>query len=103
MTREAQQPHTISPAELMQAAEAVARHGRKRLVRIQGKPLAIVPERASGATSSLRHTRARVVSREELQQVLAETHGAWRALIDPEEFKRQRRELQRDDRDPRTL
>jgi len=41
--------------------------------------------------------------RAELEQALAETFGAWSGLVDPDEFKRQRRELQVHDRVPFTL
>ena len=35
--------------------------------------------------------------------MLAETHGSWRSLVDPVEFKRQRRVLPLDDHEPRSL
>ncbi len=49
MAQELNQPHTISPAELMQAAEAVARSGRRQIVRIDGKRLTIAPLRPADA------------------------------------------------------
>ncbi|MGH2583727.1 MAG: hypothetical protein ACRDJE_02300 [Dehalococcoidia bacterium] len=39
---------------------------------------------------------------EDVEAALA-TFGSWKDHIDPEEFKRQRRELQVDDKPPRTL
>ena len=52
MTREAQRPQTISPAALMQAAESVARGGGRRVVRVQGKALAIVAEPETAAEAA---------------------------------------------------
>jgi hypothetical protein len=36
----------ISAAELMQAAESVARNGRRRTVRLHGETLAIIPQKS---------------------------------------------------------
>ena len=43
MTREAGRPDTISAVEFMLTAEAVARSGKRQVVRVEGKPLSIAP------------------------------------------------------------
>jgi len=44
MSHEASVQPNVSPAELMQAAEAVAQNGRRRVVRVRGKAVALVPQ-----------------------------------------------------------
>ncbi len=84
--------------ELARIVHEAARSGRRLPLVENGTVIAVVapakPRRAA------RTARSR--SQEEVQRILTETHGAWKGLIDPEEFKRQRRELQIHDREPRT-
>lgn len=97
MIKEAAPIDISTNPELAHIAHEAARTGRRQPLVENGAVIAVV------APVLTRRPRDKVTSREELQQVLAQTHGSWRGLIDPEEFKRQRRELQFDDREPRSL
>jgi hypothetical protein len=57
MTHEAIPQPNVSPAELMQAAEAVAQNGRRRVVHVRGKAVALVPQ------ASRPRSRARVFTK----------------------------------------
>ncbi len=97
MVREATLIDLSTNAELARIVHEAVRTGRRQSLVENGAVIAVLyPTR-------IRRARGKVTSSEELQQVLAETRGSWRGLIDPEEFKRQRRELQFDDREPRSL
>lgn len=50
MANEAYQPAT-APADLLQAAEAALRSGRRQLVTLHGKTLAIVPQETGGSAA----------------------------------------------------
>lgn len=50
MTREAQQPRSMSAAELLEAAEAVAGGAKRRVILVHGKSLAIVPHASKSRT-----------------------------------------------------
>lgn len=83
--------------ELARIAHETARTGLRYPLVENGAVIAMVtpaPTRRSGG---------KVTSPEELRQALAEAHGAWQGLIDAGEFKRHRRELEFDEREPRTL
>jgi hypothetical protein len=82
--------------ELARIVHEAARSGRRLPLVENGTVIAVV------APAKPRRAAKRIRSKEEVQRILAETHGAWKGLIDPEEFKRQRRELQIHDREPRT-
>lgn len=96
-----QEQHAINVSDnpaMRQLVEDVFRTRQSKLLRVDsGEAVFVTPARSS------RRAKTTVTTREELQQVLAQTRGAWKDLIDPEEFKRQRRELQFDDREPRSL
>ena len=97
MARDATPIDISTNPELARVAHEALRTGKRHPLVENGTVIAVVtPARA-------RRAKGKVTSREELKQVLAETHGAWRGLLDPDEFKRQRRELQFDDREPRSL
>lgn len=82
--------------DLDRLAEEVARTGEARILSKRGRPVAIL--------SPTRRSRGRkVMTREAYEQALASTFGAWKELVDPDEFKRQRRDLQVQDADPRLL
>ena len=44
MPQKTQPPPDATPAEVMQAAEAVAQDGRRRVVRVKGKEVALEPK-----------------------------------------------------------
>jgi hypothetical protein len=49
VAQESHQPATVSPAELMRAAQAAARTVERQIVHVNGTPLAIAPVRRSSA------------------------------------------------------
>src|SRR5688500_1689045 len=68
-----------------------------RIVR-DGEDIAVLmPSRPS----SPRRRRRRITDAD--RQAAADTFGAWKDQVDPEVFKRERRELQVDDKPPRNL
>jgi hypothetical protein len=75
----------------------VNRTGRSRVLRVNGDEATLSPARRR------QRKPKKELSQEEFRAALHATFGAWKGLIDPEEFKRQRRELQIDDREPRAL
>lgn len=97
MAREAIATDISSMPDVSRLARDVANTGIPRVLSENGRVLArLTRVRSRGRAGKVR-------TREELQQVLADTRGSWRGLIDIDEFKRQRRELQHDDREPRNL
>lgn len=83
---------------MRQLVEDVFRTRQAKVLHLDsGEAVFVTPAR------SPRRAKARGTNVDELQQVLADTHGTWKGLVDPEEFKRQRQELQFDDRQPRSL
>jgi hypothetical protein len=74
----------------------VARTGQPRLIQADGDVVRVSPTRRR------RHT-ANEPTQKEFEAAMNATFGSLKGLIDPEQFKRQRRELQVDDREPRSL
>ena len=82
--------------DLARLAEEVARTGTARVLIEKGTQIAVI----SPATRRRSTTK---VSETDLEQILASTFGAWDGLIDPEEFKLERQELQVHDAQQRSL
>lgn len=84
--------------ELARLAREVARTGRARVLRENGVDIAVI----APATPEDRSDRIawKKPTPEQIEAALASA-GGWKGLVDPEEFKRQRRELQVDDRPQR--
>jgi hypothetical protein len=95
MVREAVTIDVTNMPELSALVRDVARTGRPRLLQADGAAAVLSPARRSRS--------ARATTQEEFESALNATFGAWKDLIDPDEFKRQRRELQEHDREPRFL
>ena len=70
--------------------------GRARLIQVGGEMARLSPARPRARAQGKRPTP------EAIEAALAAA-GSWKGLIDPEEFKRQRQELQIDDRPVRSL
>ena len=98
MTREAEPVEIGAIPELARLAREVARTGQPRLLRENGEDLAVL----TPATPAERNGGAALTqpTTEEAEAALA-TFGGWNGLIDPEAFKRDRRNLQVDDRPQR--
>ncbi len=96
MTREAILTDISAMPEVSRLAREVADTGATRVLFENGRILARLAPARSRRTG-------KVTNREEMLQVFAETHGAWKGLVDPDQFKRDREALQVDDREPRTL
>jgi hypothetical protein len=79
--------------ELARLAHEVAATGRPLVLRENGTELAVL-----APLSTEERIRAFKPSPEAIERALAAV-GGWVGLVDPEEFKRQRRELQVHDRD----
>ena len=86
-----------SSAEIAELAHRTQRTGRRQVLVENGIAIAVVSKPRS------ERNRPRVSTDTELREVLNATRGAWRSNVDPGEFKRLRRELQEDDREPRIL
>lgn len=98
MTSEAAPIDIETMPDLARLAREVASTGKRRVLRENGAEIAVLaPARPRRGVA-----KPAAKTKEEIEQVLSATFGSWKGLIDPEEFKRQRRELQYDDREPRT-
>ncbi len=96
MVREAAPIDASSMPDVSRLVQEVARTGQSQLLRVDGEEAVLSPARR-------RRKTAKAMTREEFQAGLHATYGAWKGLIDPEEFKRQRRALQVDDKPARSL
>jgi len=74
----------------------VARTGQARKILADGDEAVLAP-------ASRRRSRAKQQTQAEFEAEMRATFGGLKDLIDPDEFKRQRRELQVDNREPRSL
>jgi hypothetical protein len=70
--------------------------GRPRLIKVDGEVARLSPARPRGRITGKR------LSPRAIEAALAAA-GSWKGLVDPDEFKRQRRELQTDDKPVRPL
>jgi hypothetical protein len=84
--------------ELVRLAREVAASGRSRLLRDGDTDVAVI----APAPPQRRRRRGRTISQADIDAALA-VAGAWKDWIDPEAFKRERRELQSDYRPIREL
>jgi hypothetical protein len=95
----AQEPQTIdvsnNPA-LREIVEEVARTRRPKRLRVDGTQVEAVirPARPGWRRAAL--------TPEERESILRATLGGWKGLIDPDQLKRELRELQRDEASPRS-
>ncbi|MHB8573941.1 MAG: hypothetical protein ACYDCQ_01290 [Dehalococcoidia bacterium] len=87
MTNEAIPVDISTNPELARIAHETVRTGRRHSLVENGTVIAVV------APARRRRKAARATTQEEFEAALKATFGAWQGLIDPEEFKRQRREL----------
>jgi hypothetical protein len=93
-------PHDPAEADLYQAAEAAIQSGRAQHVRFKGTALTI--------GLSISHKRrtprgAEQLTPAEREEILRASFGTWKGHIDGGQLKRDLRELQRDDANPRSL
>lgn len=95
MVREAAPIDVSEITDLSSLVHEVARTGQAKLVHAHGDVVRISPARRRRARKD--------ATQEEFRAAMYETFGSLKGLIDPEQFKRERRELQVDDRDPRSL
>jgi len=93
---EASFQHTISPDELMQAVEAVAENGRRRVVHVRGTAVDIIPH------TPTKRARRRAPSPADIEAALS-VAGAWEGRLDFAAFKRDLTESQWDDNRTRSL
>lgn len=83
--------------DLVRLAREVAETGTPRMLREHGADLAIL-----APAPARRRPRKQPITQADIEAALA-VAGAWKDWMDPEEFKRERRELQvhdRPDREP---
>ena len=95
MVHEAAPIDASTMPDVSRLVQEVARTGQTRVLRVDGQEAVLCPTRRPRTT--------RAASQEAFEAAMNATFGGWKGLIDPEEFKRQRRELQVDERAPRTL
>ncbi|MDQ3808820.1 MAG: hypothetical protein M3336_00850 [Chloroflexota bacterium] len=88
--------HAPPLAELVEEVRATRKP--RRLVRDDEDVAVLMP----APPPTRRHLKDWRPRPEDLDAAVA-LAGAWRGQLDPEEFKRQRRELQMDDKPPRSL
>jgi hypothetical protein len=96
MVHEAAPIDASTMPDVSRLVREVARTGQARVIQADGDAAVLSPARR-------RRKTAKAMTREEFQAGLHATYGAWKGLIDPEEFKRQRQELQEDEREPLML
>jgi hypothetical protein len=94
MTNEARPLDASSMPDVSRLVREVNRTGRPRLLQVDGETARLSPAR---------RPRAQTPAQAEFEAGLAAAFGAWKGLVDPEAFKRQRRELEIHDRNPRSL
>lgn len=99
MAHEAQHQPTTQP-DLYAAAEAVVQSGRTQRVTYKGATLTIGRLRSA---KSQPPTGAETLTPAERENILRSTFGAWKGHVDGAQLKRDLRELQRDESDPRSL
>ena len=98
MTREAEPLDVDAIPELARLAREVAHTGRPRLLRENGEDLAIIaPATANEPSNRIEWKKP---TPEAIEAFLA-TFGGWKGLVDPAEFRQERRKLQIDDRPQR--
>ncbi len=78
-------------------AREIARTGKAQVFRDNGAALVVV-----SPAHPVKRRAKRTPTPEAIEAALAAA-GSWKGLVDPEEFKRQRRQLQIDDKPIRTL
>jgi len=96
MTRSAIPIDASSMPDVSRLVQEVAQTGTPRLLQVGGAAAVLSPARP-------RHHTAKATTQAEFEAGLTATFGAWKELIDPMEFKRQRRELQEHHGEPRML
>jgi hypothetical protein len=97
MTREAAGIDISTMPDLARLAEEVARTRTPRVLRRGDEDIAVLsPARPK------RRPKGKRVTENDIAASLAAA-GAWKVWVDPEAFKRERRELQEHDRAPRSL
>lgn len=96
MTQGARPIDASSMPDVSRLVREVARSGRPRLLQADGDVVRISPTRRRGRT-------AHEPTQEAFEVAMHATFGSLKGLIDPEAFKRQRRELQLDNRQPHAL
>lgn len=84
--------------EATRLAREVNETGKARLVQFDGAVVRLAPD-----SPARRRTPVEAMTPEEFRAGLHATFGSLKDLVDPDEFKRQRRELQVDDRELRSL
>ena len=98
MTRELAPIDVSTMPDVARLAQEVARTGRPRVLTQGGTDLAVL----SPARPNRRRLKGKTVTQEDIDAALS-VAGAWKDWLDPEEFKRERRELQVHDRPDRQL
>ena len=83
--------------EMSALVREVVRTGQPRVIQADGAAAVLSPAGRRRKRTATQPTQA------DFEAAMNATFGSLNGLIDPEEFKRQRRELQVDDREPRTL
>lgn len=95
MVREAEPIDISTMPDLARLAQEVARTGKPRLLRDHDQDVAVLsPARPK--------RRRKALTQAERLAALEASFGGWKGLVDPDELKSQLRELQFDDREPRT-
>ena len=94
MTSEAHPLDASNMPDVSRLVREVNRTGRPQLLEVDGETARLSPARRRRRDSE---------TQDIFEAGLNATFGAWKDLVDPEQLKRQRRELDVDDRDPRSL
>jgi hypothetical protein len=97
MPREAMYNDVTAVQDFPRLAREIARTGKAQVFRDNGEALVVV----SPARPVKRHA-AKTPTAKAIEAALAAA-GSWKGLVDPEEFKRQRQQLQIDDKPVRNL
>lgn len=96
MASEAPSIDVSSLPDVSRLVREVVQTGEARVLRVDGIEATLSPTRR-------RKRKAKEPTQAEFEAAMKASFGSLKGLIDPDEFKRQRRELQVDEREPRTL
>ncbi len=96
MVREVQPVTVHSMPDVSRLVHEVNETGRAQLIKVGSEVARLAPVRAHNRRTGQRP------SSEQIRAALAAA-GSWKGVVDPEEFKRQRRTLQEDDKPIRPL